>query len=239
MSTTASRITLCVVPSPPPGAHSLLLFLFVSLLLLLKAGRLTVGAQKRVGHKDKRNLYLADEGLVLEDSAAAEGAAKSDMEKRVLARKDKKSKLKNPIFFVSPTRLSVRNLGRHVTDAKLKSMAMGAARAGVQAGRATPQDVRLYLEAQARPPRLFCVRNLAPSCGQACVAATRGLDLMGVVAAKEAEMSTVTSRNVDDPNQRETKFWKFWNIKSHEAACTAVNAKRKLVHGSSKWEQFA
>ncbi|CAM9452983.1 unnamed protein product [Ectocarpus sp. 13 AM-2016] len=113
-----------------------------------EAGRLTVGAQKRVGHKDKRNLYLADEGLVLEDSGAAEGAAKSDMEKRVLARKDKKSKLKNPIFFVSPTRLSVRNLGRHVTDGKLKSMAAAAARAGIQAGRANPQDVRLYLEAQ-------------------------------------------------------------------------------------------
>ncbi|CAM9304033.1 unnamed protein product [Pylaiella littoralis] len=113
-----------------------------------EAGRLTVGAQKRVGHKDKRNLYLSDEGLVLEDSGAAEGAAKSDMEKRVLARKDKKNKLKNPIFFVSPTRLSVRNLGRHVTDGKLKSMAAAAARAGVQAGRANPQDVRLYLEAQ-------------------------------------------------------------------------------------------
>eukprot|EP00903_Cladosiphon_okamuranus_P005563 g5539.t1 len=113
-----------------------------------EAGRLTVGAQKRAGHKDKRNLYLADEGLVLQDSGAAEGAAKSDMEKRVLARKDKKSKLKNPIFFVSPTRLSVRNLGRHVTDGKLKSMAAAAARAGVQAGRANPQDVRRYLEAQ-------------------------------------------------------------------------------------------
>lgn len=116
-----------------------------------------------MGHKDKRNLYLADEGLVLEDSGAAEGAAKSDMEKRVLARKDKKSKLKNPIFFVSPTRLSVRNLGRHVTDGKLKSMAAAAARAGIQAGRANPQDVRLYLEAQVWTPHspsfcLSCVR---------------------------------------------------------------------------------
>eukprot|EP00752_Nemacystus_decipiens_P011036 g9805.t1 len=113
-----------------------------------EAGRLTVGAQKRVGHKDKRNLYLADEGLVLEDSGAAEGAAKSDMEKRVLARRDKKSKLKNPLFFVSPTRLSVRNLGRHVTDGQLKSLAAAAARAGIRAGRANPQDVRRYLEAQ-------------------------------------------------------------------------------------------
>lgn len=153
-------------PHPPPANASLfstpplrrhatprhlscsVLHLFSKKKKLLKAGRLTVGAQKRVGHKDKRNLYLADEGLVLQDSGAAEGAAKSDMEKRVLARKDKKSKLKNPIFFVSPTRLSVRNLGRHVTDGKLKSMAAAAARAGAQAGRANPQDVRRYLEAQ-------------------------------------------------------------------------------------------
>lgn len=119
-----------------------------------------------MGHKDKRNLYLTDEGLVLEDSGAAEGAAKSDIEKRVLARKDKKSKLKHPIFFVSPTRLSVRNLGRHVTDGKLKSMAAAAARAGIQAGRANPQDVRLYLEAQVwtlplplPPVRLSCARR--------------------------------------------------------------------------------
>lgn len=53
-----------------------------------------------MGHKDKRNLYLADEGLVMEDSSAAEGAAKSDMEKRVQARRDKKSKLKNPVRVV-------------------------------------------------------------------------------------------------------------------------------------------
>lgn len=141
---------------PCASIRSLLACVFFSFSSLKQAGRLTVGAQKRVGHKDKRNLYLADEGLVLEDSGAAEGAAKSDMEKRVLARKDKKSKLKNPIFFVSPTRLSVRNLGRHVTDGKLKSMAAAAARAGVQAGRANPQDVRRYLEAQVRRRAVWC-----------------------------------------------------------------------------------
>lgn len=54
-----------------------------------------------MSHKDKRNLYLSDEGLVIEDSGAAEGAAKSDMEKRVQARRDKKSKLKNPVSFIS------------------------------------------------------------------------------------------------------------------------------------------
>lgn len=70
------------------------------------------------------------------------------MEKRANARRDKKTKLKNPLFFVSPVRLSVRNLGRHVTDGKLKALAVEAARVGIEAGRANPQDVRLYLEAQ-------------------------------------------------------------------------------------------
>lgn len=52
------------------------------------------------------------------------------------------------IFFVSPTRLSVRNLAQHMTDGKLKALAIGAAKTGIAAGRATPQDVRRYLEAQ-------------------------------------------------------------------------------------------
>lgn len=72
------------------------------------------------------------------------------------ARKDKKSKLKNPIFFVSPIRLSVRNLACHVTDGKLKAMAAAAARAGIEAGRANPQDVRLYLEAQVGNCKRYC-----------------------------------------------------------------------------------
>lgn len=133
-----------------------------------KAGRLTIGAQKRTGHKDKRNLYLADEGLVLEDSAAAEGAAKSDLEKRVEARRDKKNKVKNPIFFVSPTRLSVRNLARHVTDGKLKAMAAAAARAGIEAGRANPQDVRLYLEAQVGARKLCRTKRTTIAPLQTC-----------------------------------------------------------------------
>lgn len=108
---------------------------------------------------------------MIEDSGAAEGAAKSDMEKRVLARRDKKSKLKNPIFFVSPVRLSVRNLARHVTDAKLKAMAVAAARSGIESGRSNPQDVRRYLEAQVGGGRTHSeidtpIRRLAwCSCG--------------------------------------------------------------------------
>lgn len=51
---------------------------------------------------------------------------------------------------MSPVRLSVRNLAKHVTDSKLKAMAVAAARTGIEAGRAAPQDVRRYLEAQVR-----------------------------------------------------------------------------------------
>lgn len=55
----------------------------------------------------------------------------------------------NPkMFFVSPVRLSVRNLARHVTDGKLKALACAASKGGLEAGRSTSQDVRRYLEAQ-------------------------------------------------------------------------------------------
>ncbi|CAM9881641.1 unnamed protein product, partial [Sphacelaria rigidula] len=178
----------------------------------MKAGRLTVGAQKRVGHKDKRNLYLADEGLVMEDSSASEGAAKNDMDKRVQARRDKKSKLKNPIFFVSPVRLSVRNLARHVTDAKLKAMAAAAAREGLERGRANPQDVRRYLEAQGEefaaitPKRL----QIPPVSG-------------GAVVKSKIIRDMDKKPNPDDPSQlHPSKGYGFVEFANHGQALAAL-----------------
>ena len=54
--------------------------------------------------KDKRNLYLAKEGLILPGSTAAEGLSKSDLLKRQKAEAEKKAKLENPNYFVSTTR---------------------------------------------------------------------------------------------------------------------------------------
>ena len=55
-------------------------------------------------NKDKRNLYLAKEGLILAASSAAQGLSKGDLLKRQNAEKEKKAKLADPNYFVSPTR---------------------------------------------------------------------------------------------------------------------------------------
>ena len=66
--------------------------------------------------KDLRNLYLANEGLVAMDhdsggkhnkkhhKGEAEDMSEADKEKRFRAQTEKKKKLTNPLFFVSPTR---------------------------------------------------------------------------------------------------------------------------------------
>jgi nucleolar protein 4 len=62
--------------------------------------------------KDKRNLYLAHEGTIQVNKMSEEelNLPKIDIEKRRRAIREKKEKLQNPLFFVSPIRLSVRNL---------------------------------------------------------------------------------------------------------------------------------
>eukprot|EP00953_Heterococcus_sp_UTEX-ZZ885_P011221 6500-Heterococcus_DN1.PRE.4 len=110
-----------------------------------EAGRLSGAGE--TARKDKRNLYLANEGLLIETEEAAQDTPKADMEKRAAARADKKQKLKNPLFFISPHRLSVRNLSRTVTDATLKKLFVEAARTGLAKKKATEKDVRRYLEA--------------------------------------------------------------------------------------------
>ena len=59
---------------------------------------------------DKRNLYLASEGIVTRNSPAAEGLSDADLKKREKALMEKKAKLKNPNYFISRTRLCIRNL---------------------------------------------------------------------------------------------------------------------------------
>lgn len=54
--------------------------------------------------KDKCNLYLAKEGLILPGSIAAQGLSKADLLKRKKAETEKKAKLENPNYFVSKTR---------------------------------------------------------------------------------------------------------------------------------------
>lgn len=54
--------------------------------------------------RDKRNLYLAKEGIITPGSEAAQGLSKADLVKRQKAEAEKKAKLENPNNFVSTTR---------------------------------------------------------------------------------------------------------------------------------------
>jgi nucleolar protein 4 len=106
---------------------------------------------------DKRHTYLAHEGAIRAGSDAAARMPKTDLQKREEATKAKKTKLQSPLFFVSPTRLSVRNLARHVDDAMLRELARAAATAGLEAGLVDPKegDPRLMPAPGDKPPKLF------------------------------------------------------------------------------------
>ncbi|XP_065676054.1 RNA-binding protein 28-like [Hydra vulgaris] len=75
---------------------------------------------------DKRNLYLAYEGMITRNSPAAEGLSDADLKKREKALIEKKAKLKNPNYFVSRTRLSVRNLPLNINSIELKDVFLKA-----------------------------------------------------------------------------------------------------------------
>ena len=90
--------------------------------------------KKMVG-KDKRNLYLKNEGRVsssTDSGHAQEASAKhgglwedlpmSDRAKRERAFADKSTKLRSPLFFINPNRISIRNLNKEVNESQLKSL---------------------------------------------------------------------------------------------------------------------
>jgi nucleolar protein 4 len=107
--------------------------------------------------KDKRNLYLANEGLILpgaedahESHAAGKGQSMSeaDKEKRQRAQTEKRKKLQNPLFFVSATRLSIRNLSKTITDKELRELCVDAVNAGLKKGLVKRADMEAYRLAQ-------------------------------------------------------------------------------------------
>jgi nucleolar protein 4 len=108
--------------------------------------------KKMVG-KDRRNLYLKNEGRVMssaESGDAREASAKhggmwedlppGDRAKRERAFADKSTKLRSPLFFINPHRISIRNLAKHVDEAALKRLVFGALKTGLKEGLVTPKD---------------------------------------------------------------------------------------------------
>lgn len=71
---------------------------------------------------DKRNLYLAKEGTMDLQSQESKMLSKSELVKRQRAASEKKAKLANPNYFVSKTRLCIRNLAASVSEKRLKDV---------------------------------------------------------------------------------------------------------------------
>lgn len=82
---------------------------------------------KGTGEKDKRNLYLLNEGRIAEGSQLASLLPAKDMEIREKSYKQRVEQIKkNPSLFLSMTRLAIRNLPRAMTDKTLKALARKA-----------------------------------------------------------------------------------------------------------------
>ena len=71
---------------------------------------------------DKRNLYLAKEGAMDLQSSESKMLSKSELVKRRRAASEKKAKLANPNYFISKTRLCIRNLATSVSEKQLRDV---------------------------------------------------------------------------------------------------------------------
>ncbi|MCJ1372335.1 RNA recognition motif-containing protein [Loxospora ochrophaea] len=94
-----------------------------------EAGRLTLeGKNLRDSRdKDKRRLYLLSEGTVPSGSPLYDLLAPSEVRMREDSAKQRQTLIKsNPSLHLSLTRLSVRNLPRHITSKDLKALAREA-----------------------------------------------------------------------------------------------------------------
>ncbi|KEP60007.1 UNVERIFIED_CONTAM: RNA recognition motif-containing protein [Hammondia hammondi] len=68
------------------------------------------GWTRKEDSASRRHLNLAFEGMISPKSAAFEELPPAEQRRRLQAWQEKKEKMKNPNYFVNPTRLSVRNL---------------------------------------------------------------------------------------------------------------------------------
>lgn len=82
---------------------------------------------RKIG-KDKRNLYLKGEGRIENNGDdghnpdAFENLPPSDQQKRGRAHQEKSTKLRSPLFFFNPLRLSIRNLAKQIDETQLKNL---------------------------------------------------------------------------------------------------------------------
>mmetsp|Transcript_23512 Transcript_23512/g.36256 ORF Transcript_23512/g.36256 Transcript_23512/m.36256 type:complete len:808 (-) Transcript_23512:94-2517(-) len=111
-------------------------------------------AVKKVG-KDRRNLYLKMEGYIgnNDSSDSWNNIPQMDQEKRTRASNEKSTKLRSPLFFINPHRLSIRNLSKSIDEVSLKKLVVGAIKIGLERGLVTSDDITAQLRAQGLPIR--------------------------------------------------------------------------------------
>ncbi|KAK9767317.1 RNA recognition motif-containing protein [Basidiobolus ranarum] len=92
-----------------------------------EAGKLADINTRQRQKEDKRNVYLMKEGVILADSPAAEGLSAAEVAKRTTSYAARKQLLlRNPLLFISKTRLSIRNLPLKVDEVELRKLAVQA-----------------------------------------------------------------------------------------------------------------
>lgn len=112
------------------------------------------------------DLYL----LLLNDFRA--DMPEADVEKRKRAHQEKRKKLQNPLFFVSATRLCVRNLKKSVTEEQFRDLCIKATKAGLANGLVTPTDIDMQLCSQG-----LSIREVSARCIEILLVPTRWLKL--------------------------------------------------------------
>jgi nucleolar protein 4 len=96
---------------------------------------------KQMG-KDRRNMYLKGEGRVdnNDENNLWDQLPEQDKLKRQKAWSEKNTKLKSPLFLISPTRLSIRNIAKDVDERSLKKLCVLAVERGMQKNLVTAED---------------------------------------------------------------------------------------------------
>jgi len=101
---------------------------------------------KKIG-KDRRNLYLKGEGRVENEDEhghnldAFEILPPSDQLKRGRAHQEKSTKLRSPLFFINPLRLSIRNLAKQIDETQLKNLMAKGIENGIKNKLVTKEDI--------------------------------------------------------------------------------------------------
>ncbi|KAK7206840.1 hypothetical protein BZA70DRAFT_275176 [Myxozyma melibiosi] len=89
--------------------------------------RLTAAGKDNSGSRDKRHLFLLNEGRIAPDSELGQAMSKTDMDIRQQSLAARRQQLRsNPSLHLSLTRLAVRNIPRSMTETQLKALARKA-----------------------------------------------------------------------------------------------------------------